>query len=528
MNEKWTINGLVQLNERNVKRIRDIGIWLFLFVIIVYSFNVSNVDPGNLISGLGFTARLIGEMYPPNLRGLQSDLSLAMITIAIGIVATIIGFFLAFPLCFLAARNTTTGPITYNVARGIVTFCRTIPDMVWALVFIVAFGLGPVPGILCLTLCTVGLLTKFYSEAVESIDPKPMEALIATGSHNLGVIRHAILPQVIPVFTSYTLYMLDSNIRGAVTVGIIGAGGIGVELYIQMEMLHFSNVATILIVIVAMVVLINRISAYLRKGIIDGTIFRGSRKIYDALIVVVAAIIGTVAVFWTLSQIDYNLLIAGGPKAYFVFSTFWPPDFSNFDLYTSLMVQTIAMAISGTTIAVLLSLPLAILMSRNITKNKIVNNVVRECVNLLRAIPEMIMGILFVAAVGLGPFAGVLAIALHSVGVLTEFFAGAIENIDPGPGEAVQAAGARLIQRVRHTVLPQIYPIFTSNNLYILDRNIRASSIMGMVGAGGIGWILIQAFEVFDFQHMIVILGIMIVTIFAVDTLSAYIRKRVV
>ena len=529
MDEK-AITSRIQLDERNVKQIRNVGLWIIILLVVYYSLSISQVNFYNLFSGLGYTATLLGKMYPPDTKyaDLSLWLSLSVETIAMGVVGTILGFILSFPVCFLAARNTTTGPIAYYITRSVVTFFRTFPDFVLALIFIVSFGMGPVPGILCLTLGTFGMLTKFYSEALESIDPKPVEALTATGSHKLGVIRHAVLPQVIPVFMSYTLYMVDSNIRTAMMLGIFGAGGLGIELYLHMEELHYTRVATILFMIVIMVALINRTSARMRKGIIDGDIFRGSRRRLDILIVLVSSIIAVISVYYMLIGINYTLLIGGISNMISLIPLFWPPDFSNLNLYITLMIQSIAMAIAGTAIAILLALPLGMLMARNLMKNKIVSNVVRECANLLRAIPEVMTALLFVAAVGMGPFAGVLAIALHTAGVLGEFYAGAFENMDPKPIEAVEATGATFIQRVRHVIIPQITPLFISNNLYILDRNIRASSILGMVGAGGVGFLLIESFDLFYFKQGVAIVIVMIVTIFVADMLSAYIRRKIV
>ncbi len=266
MSQKATNTGRLQLNRGNIKKMQDVSIWTAVLGIVILSFSVARVDPYNLLTGLSYTASLIGEMYPPDFSGWHVILSLTMETIAMGVLGTLLGLLIAFPLSFLAARNTTRGPVIYFAARSVVTFFRTMPDMIFALLFIVSFGMGPVPGVLSLTFGTVGMLTKFYSEALESIDPKPVEALNATGGHGLGVIRYAVIPQVTPVFTSYTLYMLDSNIRTAVTIGIVGAGGLGVQLYMQMQQFHFRKVAAMLIVIIILVSLINRASAYLRKG----------------------------------------------------------------------------------------------------------------------------------------------------------------------------------------------------------------------------------------------------------------------
>jgi phosphonate transport system permease protein len=207
---------------------------------------------------------------------------------------------------------------------------------------------------------------------------------------------------------------------------------------------------------------------------------------------------------------------------------FFPPSFTYLGDDIGLMVQTIAMGIAGTVFAVVLAVPLGMLAARNVMKNSVVHNVIREGLNFVRALPEIVLALVFVAAVGLGPFAGVLALAIHTTGILGEFYAESIENIDPKPVEAVEATGARLTQRIKHAIFPQIFPVFNSQNLYILDRNIRASTIMGIVGAGGIGFELLESMRLYRYSHVASIILIMLITILSVDMLSAYLRKKVV
>lgn len=515
-----------QHKTRNAKRIRDLVFLAVLTGIVLVSMSLSSVDPAALIAGISYSISLISEMYPPNFSNLPYLLSLTAETIAMGAVATVLGTIISLPLGFLAARNTTTGPLTYFISRSVVSVFRTIPDLVFGLIFVVAFGMGPLAGILAITLATVGMLGKFYSESIESIDPKPVEALQATGSHRLGVIRHAVMPQVFPMFMGYNFYMLDSNIRSALAIGIVGAGGLGIELYVQMEQFHFQKVATILIITIFLVALINRVSVYLRKGFIDGTLMKGSRKSLDTFLIIAIPAIAIVCIYVT--QIDFSSIPKGILNIISLSGMFFPPNFTYLGYDLGLMFQTIAMGITGTVFAIVLAVPLGMLAARNVMKNSILHNVVRECMNFVRAMPEIMLALVFVAAVGLGPFAGVLALAIHTTGILGEFYAESIENIDPKPVEAVEATGARLTQRIRHAIFPQIVPIFNSHNLYILDRNIRASTIMGIVGAGGIGFELLESMRLYNYTHTAEIILIILVTILLVDTLSAYLRKKVV
>jgi len=152
----------------------------------------------------------------------------------------------------------------------------------------------------------------------------------------------------------------------------------------------------------------------------------------------------------------------------------------------------------------------------------------KEITNFLRAMPDLVFALIFVVAVGLGPFAGVLALGLNTAGFLGKFCAEAIENVDPKPVEAVAATGARFVQRIGHSIFPQVLPLFNSYNLYILDRNIRYSTVMGLVGAGGIGFELVMTSRMFEYRQVAAMLLIILATIMIVDWLSAYVRKKVV
>ena len=173
-------------------------------------------------------------------------------------------------------------------------------------------------------------------------------------------------------------------------------------------------------------------------------------------------------------------------------------------------------------------MPIGVLSARNVVSSKIINNTFRELANFLRAMPELVFALIFVSAVGLGPTAGILAIALHTTGFLGKFYAEAIENSDPKPMEAVEAVGSKFIQKLKYAVIPQVIPLFNSYNLYILDRNIRAATVMGVVGAGGIGFELVMSIRLFEYQKTLTLVLIVLLTIALIDMLSATLRRRLV
>ena len=191
-------------------------------------------------------------------------------------------------------------------------------------------------------------------------------------------------------------------------------------------------------------------------------------------------------------------------------------------------IQTIQMALVGTVLAVIFAFPLAFLAAVNTTPHPAVYKSVRFLINLLRTVPDLALGLVFVAAVGLGPFAGTLALAFHTTTVLTKLLSESIENIDKGVVEAIRATGASYPQILSFAVVPQMLPDLISFTLYRFETNIRAAAILGLIGAGGIGYLLNTAFRTFQYQEASAIVVILVVLVMAVDMLSARLRKLVI
>lgn len=186
-------------------------------------------------------------------------------TLEIALWATLLAVLMSLPLAWFSARNYTANRLCYSTARALVSLLRAVPELVSALLLVLAYGFGPIAGVLALALHGAGFLGKFYAEDIETADDKPQEALRAIGANKLQVLRHAVLPQVMPQFIGYTLYMLDRNVRMATVVGLVGAGGIGQELKGRYDMYNYAHVGTILLAIFVTVFLLDQIAARLRQ-----------------------------------------------------------------------------------------------------------------------------------------------------------------------------------------------------------------------------------------------------------------------
>jgi phosphonate transport system permease protein len=191
-------------------------------------------------------------------------------TLLISYVGTSLGMVLAFGLNFLAAENTSPAPWLRFVVRRLLEFARTVPGIVFALIFVIAFGLGPVPGVLAIAMHSTGALGKLFSEVVENADMKPVEGIRSTGASWISCMRFAVLPQVIAGYASYTLLRFEINVREASVMGFVGAGGIGQELVVAIRKFYYSDVSAILVMIIATVFVIDISTGWLRGRLFGG------------------------------------------------------------------------------------------------------------------------------------------------------------------------------------------------------------------------------------------------------------------
>ncbi len=208
-------------------------------------------------------------------------------------------------------------------------------------------------------------------------------------------------------------------------------------------------------------------------------------------------------------------------------SDFFPPNFHDWELYLEEMIITLQIAIWGTVLAVIASIPLGIMSSENLMPWWIVQPT-RRLMDAARAINEMVFAMLFVVAVGLGPFAGVMALFVHTTGILAKLFSEAVEAIEPSPVEGVRSTGATHLQEIIYGVLPQVLPLWISFALYRFESNVRSATVLGMVGAGGIGVILWESIRGFMFQETCTVILIIIVSVTLLDLLSQKLRKLVI
>lgn len=222
----------------------------------------------NFFLKIGNVTELVGRFFPPDWSYAQQVWSKLFETIHMAIISSTIATLISIPFCLLTARNITTNKYLYNTMRFILNIIRTVPDIVLAVVFVGLFGIGVFSGIIALIIFAIGILVKLMSETIESIDMNPSEAIKASGGNTLQIIWYAVVPQVLPQFISFGLYVFEVNIRASVVLGLVGAGGVGQLINTQINFLNYPAVMTIVIIIFVVVVIIDYISSKLREGLV--------------------------------------------------------------------------------------------------------------------------------------------------------------------------------------------------------------------------------------------------------------------
>lgn len=479
-------------------------------------------------------------------------------TIAIAILGLSLALALALPLSFLAtspgARGQepeAAGParrISWGLARMTLNLMRSVPEIVWALVFVRALGIGPAAGIVALGVGYAGVLGKVFAEIFESVPRGPAEALLGAGATPLRAFAFATVPAALPLLASYALYRFDCALRASAVLGLVGAGGIGLQLELSMKMFAYDEVATMVLALFALVAGVDLASQRVRRRL------RGSRGILPSdrgalrrralagggwLLLTVAA-----ALFLDLPWRD--LLSLSVPRSLAAFgASMFPPDLDPAFVRTLIpaAATTLGVSVLGTALAAALGLLLALPIAHHAhaTSDETARAgaaqrairasiawLARGALNLGRSLPELLWALLLIFAVGLGPFAGALALGIHTAGVLGRLYAEALEEVPAAPVDALRTAGASASAASAFAALPQAFPQLVAYTLYRWEVNIRASAVLGIVGAGGIGGLLHVSLSLFHHHRTLSLLLAIIVLVTAVDLSSGWLRRRIV
>ena len=507
------------------------------FALLAFSWRLAEVRPGVLLRPATVAAiwNFVSRLFPPDLSPefLRTVLRAVAQTMATAVAGTLLSLTIALPLGVLATGTLWNrgvlvaaddrfaygvGWMASRLARTLLGFLRAVPDLVWALLFVAAVGLGSLAGTLALSVAYSGVLGRVYADVFEHVDPQPLEALQSTGATRMQIFLRGVWPQALPHLMAYTLYSFECCVRAAAVLGFVGAGGIGYEISISMRLFEYGQVLTLLLVFIMLLTVTDAASRYLRARSVsratsaremraDG---RSSLKLLTnksrKLVAWMAVLSLMVASFALAGFAPETLIQAGVASRLTDFVRRMLPLDLSWAFVSSLgmaLLQTIAISLMGTLIGLELAVILAVPATSTLTfvrsdspgKHGVTDRVLRWLLfwsarlvlNILRSIPELVWVLICILAVGIGPFAGTIALGLHTAGVLGKLYAETMEEVPLRPVEALRSLGASPVQVLLWAIWPQARPLLSSYTVLRWETNLRASTMLGLVGGGGLG-----------------------------------------
>jgi phosphonate transport system permease protein len=524
---------------------RRYALWAAIALSAVVATEYVGADPSKLADreGLSNAMDIVSGFAHPDLSAefVQRIGTLSLESLFIGIMGTVLAVVIGGVLALVTIRvpdlpqPPKTAPaatryafeVVRTLGRWVLAFFRSIPEIVWAYIFVRLFGLGVIPAILAIGLTVGGSIGKLYSELAESVDPRTVLAMRAMGANRMAILLFSVIPQVSRQWIAYALFRLECNIRSGTILGVVGAGGLGAEIALAIRYFQYDKLATALIAVLIFVVALEAISAWLRRS--------PSRYTF------IAAGLSTAA---ALSFLDIPWADLLNPSGAMLVTDSLPLQWDFIRTASSQVLDTLAMAWVATVVSAVIAFVLAPLAANELTTGSYLPDPVRAnglssfvfaatkwssrwFLQVTRAMPELTLALVFVVWVGAGPLGGILAIAIHNAGVLGRLYSDVLEEVESGPPAALQAMGAGRMAVFLFGVLPQVRARLAAFTLYRFEVNVRATAMVGFVGAGGIGDALNTAISLFHMQDLTLLLITMVTLVTVVDTVGDRIRGSI-
>jgi len=550
---------------------RRVTVVLTSALVLVICWQVDGIRLGTIVQPARIHTlwTLFRGLFPPDVSAafLWTVFRALISTVATAIVGTVLSVLVAIPLGALAtpilwrrgilstandqnlfaALRSSAGYITF-VALG---FLRAVPDLVWGLLFVTAVGLGSLAGALALAVAYIGVLGRVYADAFADVDPRPLEALQATGATRTQIFLRGIWPQALPNLTAYTLYSFECCLRAACVLGFVGAGGIGYEISLSMRLFAYRQVMTLILAFVLLLALTDLASKRLRARLRPNAgssrkrrWFKGRRSALRTL-GYVALVMAVGASFYLAGFSPEHFGEANAIKNMLRFCrAMTSPDFAKEFVLSlgPLLIQTLAISVLGTVMGVviggILAIPatstLVLVQSDSPGARPLAKQVLRLSVfwaarlllSLLRSIPDLVWVLVCILVAGIGPFAGTLAIGIHTAGVLGKLYAETLEEVPAQPVEALRALGAGPLQLLAWALWPQAKHMLTCYTVLRWEMNLRVSAILGLVGGGGLGQAIYNNLQLGFYSRLATLLLLVYLLVIASDWIGDRVSHR--
>lgn len=515
---------------RKQRALMALKIAMGLMALIGLSFGVS-LNPLRFVQGLPSMLDLVKRMLSPNWSYVTSVMPVMVETLQMAFIASCMGSVIAIPLALLSSSNVAPSQKLSSLLNACFALLRTIPSLVWAILLVSIFGLGKFSGILALAMTSILMSQRLLRESIEGVNDNQLNAGISVGASIIQVLRYSVFPIILPAIVSTFFMTLETNMRHATVLGFVGAGGIGQLMWRDLNHLRYDNIATLVFMLFICVLMIDTMSFLIRRY------SSKPRQMYQSvkghfcysLFKMMLVISGSVMLYMLLRQalsISPERFMLGLEQSGQMLSrmlrldvSYWPQVFIG-------LLESLVIALFATCVGGIVTLLVTYVTAYNASPNRYVSFLMKACVNALRTFPPIVLAIIFFRGVGPGPMAGALALSVYTVGVLTKLYAETIEHVPVNLENSLRVTGASSVSMYVHGLYPHTRAHFFSLMLYRLESNMRASTILGIIGAGGIGSLLSTHIAWRNWERVGMILVAMTLMIIAIDFISSILRKR--
>ncbi|WP_222844514.1 phosphonate ABC transporter, permease protein PhnE [Saccharomonospora sp. CUA-673] len=327
---------------------------------------VPGFSPALLVEGADSVGNLLERMLPPVVDDPGRTVDLVVETLLMALLGTVLATAMSIPLAFLAARNTSPHPAVMAAARGVITFCRAVPDLVFAVVFVRAMGIGVLAGVLALALHSIGMLGKLFADAIEEIDEGPREAVRSTGAGRLRVLISGVVPQVVPSWIGTFIHRVDINLRMSVVLGFVGAGGIGFALQSSLRSLSYDSALGMILAVFVVLAAMELATVLVRRLLLQPSPDRPQRERRTRWIFGLGLVAATAYAFVDLGINPFTVVMSV-PEIVDAAARLVPPDFGRVgDELWEAVLQTIAIGVLATAGGIAVSIPVGLLAARTV------------------------------------------------------------------------------------------------------------------------------------------------------------------
>lgn len=509
-----------------------IKVYFYFIGLIGILFYLIDFDFFSFFEGIPDMVFLLKRVLKPNIS--YSDIVCKEIldTIEMSLIGSFLGVIFSIPWIFLTASNISFSKKIATILNKIFALLRTIPSLIWAAILVSIFSIGKFSGTIALMIIAFLISQKLLRERVEEIGENKINSILSVGASKIQLMKYSVMPEIKKHIISVFFIVLESNIRSATILGFVGAGGIGQIMWRDLNHLRFDNLATIILILFMLVLSIDFLSLIIRsdKRIINYKIKNYNEfRIYKYLkkLLIVFFILGILVILKNYFNITIERFIKGLIQGKLILVRMCHLNIKYFPKIIEGIWDSFIIALFATFFSGVLGLILSFFAAYNSSPNKLISFIFKGLINIMRTMPPMIVAIIFFRGIGPGKVAGALALTVYTSGTLTKMYSEIIENINKNIEDSIKSTGAKKIAIYISGLFKETYLSFIGILLYRLESNIRNSTILGIIGAGGIGTLLNMNIMWRNWENVGLIVLSIGIMIGSIDILSKKIRLSI-